>query len=303
MRTDLSPEALLAFDALARLGSFTAAASELGCAKSHVSQMIRSLETAVGSVLLLRTTRRMTLTDAGQRLLPHAVALRELLAQARHDVDDAQHTIEGELWISTTPSLSQYVVGPLMAELARQHPGLRIRVDSSNRLITPGVDGVDFCIRVGRIGDERLVARLLGYAQDKLFAAPSYLNSHPPLSHPDQLLAHDTLINDDYQHSRAWVLTGPSGFCTAPLNPVLCSDTNPTLAVAAIDGHGIALIPQFVGETYCRHGLLHAVLPLWFANRVPVYLVYPQRTNLPRKYREFIEFIEPAIRQQLVTAI
>ena len=227
------------------------------------------------------------------------MALRELLGQVRLDIEDTQQGLDGDLWISTTPSLSQYAVGPLMAELARLHPGLRIRVDSNNRLISPGADGVDFCIRVGRVGDERLVAKTLGYAHDKLYASPRYLASAPPLTHPDQLLQHTTLINDDYQHSRAWRLLNGEQELTAPLQPILCSDTNPTLAVSAICGYGIALLPQFVGQTYCELGLLEPLLPEWHANPTPVYLVYPFRASVPRKYRVFIDFIVEALRERL----
>ncbi|QLI80150.1 LysR family transcriptional regulator [Chitinibacter fontanus] len=299
MKTILDPDALLAFESLSRLGSFTAAAQERGCAKSHVSQLIRELEKELGTVLVLRSTRSMTLTEAGQKLLPHAVALRELLGQVRLDIEDTQQLIEGELWISTTPSLSQYAIGPLMAELARLHPLLRIRVDSNNRLISPGADGVDFCIRVGRVGDERLVAKALGFAQDKLFAAPGYLASAPPLNHPEDLIHHATLINDDYQYSRQWLLMNGQEEYRAALKPVLCSDTNPTLAVSAINGYGVALLPQFVGETYCKLGLLEAILPQWHANPIPVFLVYPYRSSMPRKYRIFIDFIVEALRPRL----
>ncbi|WP_373975175.1 LysR family transcriptional regulator [Chitinibacter sp. SCUT-21] len=299
MKTILDPDSLLAFESLSRLGSFTAAAIERGCAKSHISQLIRELEKELGTVLVLRSTRSMTLTEAGQKLLPHAVALRELLGQVRLDIEDTQQQIEGELWISTTPSLSQYAVGPLMAELARLHPQLRIRVDSNNRLISPGADGVDFCIRVGRVGDERLVAKDLGFAHDKLFAAPSYLAGRPAINHPSDLLAHATLINDDYQHSRQWLMMNGQDEYRAALNPVLCSDTNPTLAVSAITGYGIALLPQFVGETYCKLGLLQPILPQWHANPTPIFLVYPYRANMPRKYRVFIDFVMEQLRPRL----
>ncbi|WP_410497842.1 LysR substrate-binding domain-containing protein [Chitinibacter sp. S2-10] len=299
MKTILDPDSLLAFESLSRLGSFTAAAGERGCAKSHISQLIRELEKELGTVLVLRSTRSMSLTEAGQKLLPHAIALRELLGQVRLEIEDTQQQIEGELWISTTPSLSQYAVGPLMAEFAQRHPLLRIRVDSNNRLISPGADGVDFCIRVGRVGDERLVAKTLGFAQDKLFASPAYLARAPRLDHPDDLIKHATLINDDYQDSRQWLLQCGNEEVRAALKPILCSDTNPTLAVSAINGHGIALLPQFVGETYCQLGLLQPVLSEWHANPIPVYLVYPYRSTIPRKYRVFIDFIVEALRARL----
>lgn len=299
MKTKLLPEALLAFESLARLGSFTAAAAELGCAKSHVSQLISQLESELASVLLLRSTRRISLTESGQKLLPHAISLRELLGQVRLDIEDTQQHIEGELLISTTPSMAQYVVGPLMAQFTKIQPKLRIRVDANSRFQDPITENVDFCIRAGKVGDERLVGKLLGYSLDKLYAAPAYLDKAPPLREPSDLARHDILLSDDYQATRQWQMRTSSERVTVDLQPVLCSNNNPTLAMSAVAGYGIALLPEFVGDSYCQLGLLQALLPEWYEKPTPVYLVFPHRAAMPRKYRALIDFIQPALQARL----
>ena len=299
MKTKILPEALLAFESLARLGSFTAAAGELACAKSHVSQLISQLETELGSVLLLRSTRRISLTESGHKLLSHAVALRELLGQVRLDIEDTQQHIEGELLISTTPSMAQYLVGPLMAQFTKIQPKLRIRVDANSRIQDPILEGVDFCIRSGTVGDERLVGKLLGYSLEKLYAAPAYLNQAPLLRGPSDLAQHDILLGDDYQATRQWQMRSLNEVITVDLQPILCSNNNPTLATSAVAGHGIALLPDLVGEHYCRLGLLQALLPEWHGQPTPVYLVFPHRAAMPRKYRAFIDFIQPALQASL----
>lgn len=303
MKTKLLPEALIAFEALARLGSFTAAAAELGCAKSHVSQLISQLENELSSVLLLRSTRRISLTESGQKLLPHALSLRELLGQVRLDIEDIQQHIEGELLISTTPSMAQYVVGPLMAQFSKIQPKLRIRVDANHRFQDPIIENIDFCIRAGQVGDERLVGKLLGYSLNKLFAAPAYLNQAPPLRSPADLAEHDILLSDEDQAAQQWQLRRAQERVTINLRPVLCSNNNPTLAMSAVAAHGIALLPEIVGESYCRLGLLQALLPDWYDKPTPIYLVFPHRTAMPRKYRVFIDFIEPALRTQLAKSL
>ncbi len=299
MKTKLLPEALIAFESLARLGSFTAAAGELGCAKSHVSQLISQLESELGSVLLLRSTRRISLTESGHKLLPHAMSLRELLGQVRLDIEDTQQHIEGELLISTTPSMAQYVVGPLMAQFSKIQPKLRIRVDANSRFQDPIAEGIDFCIRSGRVGDERLIGKLLGYSREKLYAAPSYLNQSSPLRAPADLAQHDILISDDYQATRQWQMRNGIDSITVDLVPVLCSNNNPTLAMSAVAGHGIALLPEIVGESYRRLGLLQVLLPEWYEKSTPVYLIFPHRATMPRKYRVFIDFIQPALQAHL----
>lgn len=299
MKTKLLPDALLAFESLHRLGSFTAAALELECAKSHVSQLIKQLETELDSVLVLRSTRRISLTESGQKLLPHAVSLRELLGQVRLDIEDTQQHIEGELLISTTPSMAQYLLGPLMVQFCKIQPKLRIRVDSIGRMQDPVLEGIDFCIRSGTVGDERLVGRLLGYATNNLFAAPAYIKRAPPLCSPADLAAHDALISDERQISRQWRLTREQEQMTVTVKPVLCSNDNPTLAMSAVAGHGIALLPHFVGESYCQLGLLQPLLADWHEATVPLYLVFPHRATMPRKYRAFIDFIQPALQARL----
>ncbi|MBM5574226.1 LysR family transcriptional regulator [Deefgea sp. CFH1-16] len=299
MKTKLLPEALLAFESLARLGSFTAAAQEMSCAKSHVSQLIGQLELELSSVLLLRSTRRISLTESGQTLLIHAQALRELLGQVRLDIEDTQQHIEGELFISTTPSMAQYVIGPLMAQFAKLQPKLNIRVDANNRIQDPILEGIDFCIRSGTVGDERLVGRLAGHSLEKLYASPHYLQQAPQLHSPADLTHHDILINDEYQTTRQWQMQSAGAKFTVDLQPVLCSNNNPTLAMSAVAGHGIALLPDIVGESYCRLGLLQAVLPQWYEKPTPIYLVYPQRSAMPKKYRAFIDFILPELKARL----
>ena len=111
----LSPDALLAFDALARHGSFTAAAEALHCAKSRISQLIKELEQELGTVLVLRNTRRVALTESGQRLAAHATRLRELLDSVRHDIEQARDSVEGVLRIGCSAGLAQQLLGPLLA--------------------------------------------------------------------------------------------------------------------------------------------------------------------------------------------
>ncbi|WP_051304505.1 LysR family transcriptional regulator [Chitinilyticum litopenaei] len=302
MRTNLSPDALLSFEALVRLGSFTAAAAERGCAKSHVSQQLRQLEAELGSVLLLRTTRRMTLTDAGARLLPHAQALRELLGRASDDVADVQETLQGALHLSTTPSMAQYLLADLLAEFASQHPGLQIRLDALNRLQDPVQEGLDLCLRARTVGDERLVAHAVGYSMERLYAAPAYLARHPAIGSPAVLQQHRVLINDDFQHNPLWTLYRGGEAVAVPLDVRFCSDNNPALAMTAIAGHGVCQLPHFVGERYRQLGLLQAVLPDWHGHFSPIYLVHPYRRPLPRKSRLLIDFLLPRLRTQLYAA-
>ncbi|MDN0083316.1 LysR substrate-binding domain-containing protein [Crenobacter sp. SG2305] len=296
----LSPEALLAFDALARLGSFTAAADHLGCAKSRVSVLVRELERELGTVLVLRTTRRVALTEAGERLARHARVLRETLERARPDVQAAQDCVSGPLQISATASVSQFLLPPLLAELAVQLPQLEIRLEVENRLQDLVADGIDFCIRTRRVHDEALVARLVGFAGEALYASPAYLARHGTPESLCDLVCHRALIDDEVDACDPhWRLTRQGETCRSALNVALNCNHGSVLAGAAVAGQGITLLPQYCSAPHVARGELVRVLPEWSGEQWPIYLVYPYRQPQPRKYQAFIEFFLPRLTQSL----
>ena len=147
-----------------------------------------------------------------------------------------------------------------------------------------------------RYGGRRAFGReISGIFTRKTVRRATYLNHAPPLREPADLAQHDILLSDDYQAKRQWQLQSAKEQISVNLQPVLCSNNNPTLAMSAVAAHGIALLPDVVGASYCQLGLLQALLPEWHAKSAPVYLVFPQRAAMPRKYRAFIDFIVPAL--------
>ena len=297
-----SPDALLAFDALARTGSFTAAADSIGCAKSRISQCVKELEQELGTVLVLRNTRRVALTEAGLRLAQHARQLREMLEQVKPDIAEAQQLIEGPLRVSTTASFAQYLLAPMLAELAIQHPGLEIQLLAENRLQDPVDDQLDFCIRTGHIHDDRLVAKPLGFVWERLYASPRYLANAPRLTQPEDL-GHQRLLCNRYNpHGQEWQLAKDGEQRTIPLRPTLTCDQYASLVSAVTAAQGVALLPHYVAQQYLVNGQMQEVLPGWRAGSWPVYLVFPYRQPLPRKYDVLIQHVTPRLRAMLAGA-
>jgi len=295
----LSPEALLAFDALARFGSFTSAAEQLGCAKSRVSVLVRELERELGTVLVLRTTRRVALTEAGERLARHARVLRETLERARPDVEEAQDCVSGSLVLSATGSLSQYLIPPLFAEFTALHPSIELRIEVENRLQDPVTDAIDFCLRSRQVHDESLVARSLGIATLALYASPGYLAHRGTPQEPCDLICHQALVDQLERKVDSWLLTRQGETRSAALNAVLVCNHAAVLANAAVSGQGIAMLPPYVAAHYVERGELVRVLPEWIGEQWPIFLVYPYRQPQPRKYQAFIEFMLPKLAARL----
>lgn len=284
---------VLAFEAIARTGSMTAAAEVLGCTKSMVSLRLKALEKQLGAMLVLRTTRRLSLTEAGQQLLPHAEALRRSLEQMQAAVDGTQQEVSGPLAISTMVSTSQ-VLATVLGELGMAYPGLRLRLDIDNRVQDPVEDVLDFCLRARNVVDESLVARLVAVVEEGVYAAPSLLQKQGWPQHPAELesaglISHAagepvSLYCGDDQHS--WQAAAPVLECSAYL----------TCLTSTLQGMGMSILPNYMAAPYCRSGQLQRVLPAWRAERWPVYLVYSYRQPMPRKYTVFCEFMLPRLR-------
>lgn len=299
MKTILPPDALLAFDALARTASFTAAADLLGCTKSHVSQSVKRLEAELATVLVFRTTRRVTLTEAGMRLAAHATALREMLQQSRLEIEGLQAKVEGPLRISATQTFGQAILAPILAEFSLQHPSLRIELDTDHRLKNPAAEGIDFCIRTCSVGDENLVARHLGLSQKRAYASPNYLAQAGRLEHPCDLTSHRVLFELDQEQTGSWLLECAGKIEQVELHSSLLIDSLASIASATVAGYGVALLPSYAATHYIQQGLLQEVLPGWLQAPCPFFLVYPYRHPLPKKYEAFIQFVVPKIQAQL----
>ncbi|MBM2883029.1 LysR family transcriptional regulator [Chromobacterium amazonense] len=304
MRTNHLPDAqaLLAFDALVRCGSFTAAAEELDCTKSRVSQLVKALEKDLGSVLVLRNTRRVALTEAGRRLAAHARELRSLLERARIDINEAEGEVSGPLVISSITSFAQYLLAPILAELAVLHPGLKLNLQVENRLQDPIAEGLDFCIRTRNVHDDALVAKPLGFVREWAYASPDYLAKAPPLAEPEDLARHRILLDTSRPKLRAtpeWLLEKDGVQKQIGIQPVFSSHQYAPLLSGAIAGSGIALLPSYVASEHLKSGRLVPVLPGWSHDCWPVFLVYPYRHPLPRKYEAFIQYVVPRMRALL----
>ncbi|WP_241499232.1 LysR family transcriptional regulator [Chromobacterium sphagni] len=296
-----SPDKLLAFDALARGGSFTAAAELLDCHKSLISARVKELEQELGAVLVLRTTRKVALTEAGERLKPHAARLREMLAQARMAVDQTQCDMEGPLTVSTTSSLAEHVLGPILSDMSEEYPALQLSLQVNNQLQDPISNVLDFCLRSARshkVHDDRLVARLAGYARENLYASPAYLERHPPILQPADLARHRLLLLESEQKNGLALQSGEN-IVRQPVAARLYLNSYPLRSELAQAGHGITLLADYSVQQQLQSGALRQVLPDWHCDYWPIYLVHPFRTPLSRKYQAFIDYTLPRVRAAL----
>ena len=174
-------------------GSFSQAARQLGISKSYVSKHISRLEDRLGARLLNRTTRQLTLTEAGQLFYDRCVMVLQELAQAERSVNQLQASPRGTLRMSVPVSFGVRFLSPLVATFRERYPELNVEVAFSDRLVNIIDEGFDLAVRIGKLSDSSLHARKLADTRNLLCASPGYIKEHGAPSHPSELRQHNCL--------------------------------------------------------------------------------------------------------------
>ncbi|EOV6158780.1 LysR family transcriptional regulator [Enterobacter ludwigii] len=285
------------FVAVADTGSFTAAAEAMGLTKAVVSFNIRQLEDELGVTLLLRSTRRLTLTEAGRLFHQRSVALLKDAERLKDDVRANHAGLTGELRITTTPEYGSQVVVPLLAEFSQQHPDLRVRHVSSSLHADLISERFDVAIRLGTLADSRYHAALITQFTIFPVATPGWLRNHPVES-LEQLAKADWIIHERLASPLRWQVNDACGEpATLEIKkaPRLFADSAQALMAFALAGCGVALLPEWLVRHALDDGTLVSVLPEYTFARQGIYAVYPDAPHVPAKVRTFIDFMRTRV--------
>ena len=285
------------FVAVADTGSFTAAAEAMGLTKAVVSFNIRQLEDELGVTLLLRSTRRLTLTEAGRLFHQRSVVLLKDAERLKDDVRANHAGLTGELRITTTPEYGSQVVVPLLAEFSQQHPDLRVRHVSSSLHADLISERFDVAIRLGTLADSRYHAALITQFTIFPVATPGWLRNHPVES-LEQLAKADWIIHERLASPLRWQVNDACGEpATLEIKkaPRLFADSAQALMAFALAGCGVALLPEWLARHALDDGKLVSVLPEYTFARQGIYAVYPDAPHVPAKVRTFIDFMRTRV--------
>jgi DNA-binding transcriptional LysR family regulator len=262
-----------AFVRVARLGSFSGAARQLGLVPSVVTKRIGQLERSLGTKLLVRSTRGLTLTAAGERYLPRFVRfvaeLDELFAPATNE----DEPLTGHLRIKTPTTVSSMFIGEVLADFLVDHAGISLEIVLIDRSVNPMEEGFDLSIGALPVSYPNLVEVPLCPYDQLTCCAPSYLEETAAPQNPGELAFHDVLTSIAY--SRTWSFDGPSGPISAQVHPRVEACDSRTLRAATLRGLGIAILPRELVEQDLRAGTLVQLLTefpvsrLWLKALVP----------------------------------
>lgn len=287
-------EAMQSFVAVVEAGSFVAAADKLQLSKAMVSRQVGLLEDELGSRLLHRTTRRVSLTSDGELFLARS---RELLQQWQEATDEVSHrTVQarGTLRINVPFSYGVLHLAPLWSAFMQAHPDVLLDVTLSDRVADLVDEGFDLAVRIGQLPSSSLVSRRLAATRLKVCAAPTYVKTHGSPRQPADLVNHRILAYSLMSTGDVWTLSmqsDPGRQEVVEVKPVMRSNNGDTCTQAAISGQGIVLQPDFMVQTYLDRGDLVELLPDWKAQEFGIYAVYPTRRHLPAKVRLMIDFL------------
>lgn len=294
---DIAPNDLLLFAAIAETGSFTAAADRLGLPKSSVSRRLSALEKTLGERLLLRTTRKLRLTEFGTSLLEPA---RQVAAEVETVVALAlsrQAQPSGRLRVSMPGDFAGVDVGRLLAEFVVRYPGVTLDLDISARRVDLIGEGFDLAVRMGNLPDDAtLSAQLLVTHDWGLYAAPIYLSLRGHPAAPDDLARHESLAMRSRTGDPApWtLLRGTERWSTTP-TPRAMANSPDLLTRLAVEGMGIAALPERVAKPHLAARHLTRVLPEWCLPPSPAWAVTPGRRLAPPKTRAFLDMLKAAL--------
>lgn len=287
---------LRAFMAVAEQRSFRRAADLLGMTRSALSHAVRGLEDDLGAQLLHRTTRSVSLTEAGERLLRRIDPLLQDLDTALEEVSGAHGQLQGQLRINGNEAAIRLLLQTVVPTFLMRHPGVELDLVTDGRLVDIVEQGFDAGIRLGEALAKDMVAVRLG--PDLRFlavASPGYLKAHPAPEVPDALAAHRCIRQRLPSGKRyRWEFSRLGQAMEVDVPGALTLDDSQLMVEAAVDGLGIAYVPEPCARTALADGRLVAVLEDWCPTIPGLFLYFPRNRHVPASLRAFIDAIRDA---------
>jgi LysR family transcriptional regulator, regulator for bpeEF and oprC len=273
--------------------SFVRAAADLGITQSGVSNAISRLEDQIGTPLLARTTRKVSLTEHGAAYFERCRQALAELEEAELVLKNAQLKPSGNLRIDMPVSFGRLKVVPLLGAFQARYPDISLRVTFNDRYIDHIEESVDVSVRFGVLQDSSLIARRLGGAQLSVVGAPRYFAKFGQPKKPEDLAGHNCLAFTfrDTRLAREWRFAQAGGETVLPIQGTMSLSDGASVCDAARAGYGLAQLQDFFIDALIGRGQLVSVLDKFKPEAQPIWLVYPQARHLSPKVRVFVDFM------------
>ncbi len=271
--------------------SITGAAEQMRIAKSAVSRRLKELETRLGVQLIIRSTRKLTLTDTGRALYDRAVSLLADWEETEAVAGDTQCAFSGTLRMTAPLSFGVEHLGPIILDFMKEHPQIHIDIDFSDRVVDLISEGLDLAIRIGNLPDSNLIARKFSNITRTACASPDYLQRHGTPKTPKELENHKEIAYG-YRGSSSHSFTAPNGSRgSIELPPRLHATNGEFMRDVALAGEGVLIAPHFIVYKNLHDGSLVEIMPDYKWDELAAYVVYPPTRHLSARVRAFVDFL------------
>lgn len=283
-----------AFLSVAQHRSFRRAAAELGVTPSAISQAVRTLEARIGAALFIRTTRSVGLTEAGERFLSRAKPAFEELVAASAVAHELGRRPTGRLRLSVPRAVVPIVLEPLLASFSQVYPEVEVEIAASEKLVDLAAEGFDAGIRMGEfIAADMIAVRLTPAFRFAIVGSPAYLAERPPPERPDDLRHHACLRMRRSDGALAlWSLNDNGHAIEIAVSGPLIAHDFPTMLGAAVQGMGLAQVPEPIAAEQLKSGKLIEALASFAPMGPGVFLYYPSQQQMTPKLRAFIDHVK-----------
>ena len=283
---------MVTFARVVKSGSFAGAARKLNVSTSVTSKHVAKLERSLGVRLLNRSTRKLSLTEAGAAYYEHCARIVDEIESSKRAVAQLQATPRGLLRVTAPVTFANSRLGPVLPDFFRRHPDVQIELNASNRVVDLAEDGFDIAIRIVRNLPPNVIARELRPVRWHLCASPSYLEREGTPVHPSGLTRHNCLIFPTLMQNGLWHFTRERERAEVAVHGNLIANTVETLHDLVLAGMGITLLPGYMAGVDIRERKLVRLLPEWeIESGSHLYAVYLPTKHMAPKVRVFVDFL------------
>jgi DNA-binding transcriptional LysR family regulator len=285
--------------AVVEAGSLSGAGRKLGMPLATISRKLSDLETHLKARLLNRSTRQLSLTDAGRDYVAACRRILEDLSEAERAASGEYRAPKGELVVTAPIVFGRLHVLPVTAGFLEAHPEVDVRLVLGDRIINLLEDHVDLAVRIGELPDSRLAATRVGAIGRVVCGSPAYFAAHGTPRSPADLSAHPCISFDTLLSPASWTFRAGGADLAVPIRSRLTVNTAEAAIDAAIAGVGVTRVLSYQVEDAVRAGSLQVVLREFEPAPVPVSLVFPGERRLPQKVRAFLDYAAPRLRERM----
>jgi DNA-binding transcriptional LysR family regulator len=295
-------EAMSVIIAVTETGSISAASRRLKSPVATVSRKVAELESRLKTQLFQRTSRRMTLTDAGRSYIDSCKRIIEQVDDAEREVSGEYRIPRGQMAVTAPWGLGHTHLLPLTVEFLEAYPEISLRLMLTDRVVNTISENIDIAIRVGVLPDSGMIATRVGSIRTVVCASPSYLNARGRPKQLSDLDKHDCITIDDHAIPAVWKFVRGSRARIEPIRSRLCVNTSEAAVLAAIGGAGLARVMSYKMDAAKRAGQLAIVLEDFEPEPLPVHIIYAPRKPVPVKLRAFLDWMAPRLKARLALA-